>query len=57
MPMSLPRGATRTISLSDVLARADSTPEQALKPVFDLLWQVAGFARSERYNVDGSRIL
>lgn len=44
----------RTLVLPDVLAPADATPEQALKPVFDLVWQAAGFSGSRNYNDAGN---
>lgn len=43
----------KTIVLPDVLARSDLTPELALKPVFDLVWQAAGFERSRNYSAAG----
>ena len=42
-----------TIVLPDVVARADLAPELALKPVFDLVWQAAGFKGSQNYNATG----
>lgn len=44
----------RTVVLPDVLAPADATPEHALKPVFDLVWQATGFSGSRNYNDDGN---
>lgn len=43
----------RTLVLPDVLANSGVAPEQALKPVFDLVWQAAGFPGSRNYNADG----
>lgn len=43
----------RTVALPDVLASGDATPEQALKPVFDLVWQAAGFEGSRNYDDTG----
>jgi hypothetical protein len=43
----------KTLVLPDVLLPADLSPEQALKPVFDLVWQSAGMERSENYNAEG----
>jgi hypothetical protein len=43
----------KTLVLPDVLLPADLSPEQALKPVFDLIWQSAGMERSANYNADG----
>lgn len=43
----------RTLAIPDVLAQSEVAPEQALKPVFDLVWQAAGFPRSRNYNADG----
>jgi hypothetical protein len=39
--------------LPDVLLRSDLSPEEALKPVFDLVWQSAGMERSANYNAAG----
>lgn len=43
----------KTLVLPDVLARSDATPEHALRPVFDLVWQAAGFNGSRNYNAAG----
>lgn len=43
----------RTLVLPDVLTQADVAPELALKPVFDLVWQSAGFNGSHNYNDQG----
>lgn len=43
----------KTLVLPDVLLPADLSPEQALKPVFDLVWQSAGMQRSANYNAAG----
>jgi hypothetical protein len=43
----------KTLVLPDVLLPADLSPEQALKPVFDLVWQSAGMERSANYNAAG----
>lgn len=43
----------KVLALPDVLARADDSPEVALKPVFDLMWQSAGFERSQNYDAEG----
>jgi hypothetical protein len=43
----------KTIVLPDVVARSDATIEQAMKPVFDLMWQAAGFVGSRNYNSAG----
>ena len=43
----------KTLVLPDVLARADATPELALRPVFDLVWQAAGIIGSRNYNSAG----
>ena len=45
------------LTLPDVLARSDQSPEQAMKPAFDLLWQAAGFKGSDNYDSTGNRIL
>lgn len=42
-----------TLVLPDIVARSDVTPEKALKPVFDLMWQAAGFAGSRNFNNAG----
>lgn len=42
-----------TVVLPDVVANADISPELALKPVFDLVWQAAGFSGSQNYNAAG----
>lgn len=36
----------KTLVLPEVLLPADLSPEQALKPVFDLVWKSAGMERS-----------
>lgn len=43
----------KTLVLPDVLLPADLSAEQALKPVFDLVWQSAGMERSANYNAAG----
>jgi hypothetical protein len=43
----------KTLVLPDVLLPADLSPEQALKPVFDLVWQSAGMERSMNYTAAG----
>lgn len=43
----------KILVLPDVVARSDVSPEQALKPVFDLMWQAAGFVGSRNYNDAG----
>jgi hypothetical protein len=43
----------RTLVLPDVLLPAELAPEQALRPVFDLVWQSAGMERSANYNAAG----
>lgn len=43
----------KTLVLPDVVARSDATPEQAMKPAFDLMWQAAGFVGSRNYNAAG----
>lgn len=42
-----------TLVLPDVLLPSELPPEQALRPVFDLVWQAAGMERSANYNADG----
>ncbi|OFU63959.1 hypothetical protein HMPREF3137_27330 [Achromobacter xylosoxidans] len=43
----------KALVLPDVLLPADLSAEQALKPVFDLVWQSAGLERSANYNIAG----
>jgi hypothetical protein len=43
----------KTLVLPDVLLPAELPPEQALRPVFDLVWQSAGIERSFNYNAAG----
>ncbi len=43
----------RTVVLPDILAPRDAAPDQALRPVFDLVWQAAGFPSSRNYNAAG----
>ncbi|USX27247.1 ATP-binding protein [Oxalobacteraceae bacterium OTU3CINTB1] len=43
----------RTLVLPDVLLPAELAPEQALRPIFDLVWQSAGLERSFNYNDAG----
>ena len=40
----------KTVVLPDIIAPADVSPENALKPAFDLMWQAAGFVGSQNYN-------
>lgn len=42
-----------TIVLPDVLTQPNMTPVLALKPVFDFMWQSAGFPCSRNFNSDG----
>ncbi|SPB14781.1 transcriptional regulator [Caballeronia novacaledonica] len=43
----------QTLVLPDILLPAELPPEQVLKPVFDLVWQSAGLARSFNYTAEG----
>lgn len=43
----------KTLILPDVLLPAELSAEQALRPVFDLVWQSAGLERSANYNAAG----
>ncbi|WP_229445894.1 hypothetical protein [Massilia sp. LC238] len=43
-----------TLVLPDVLLPAELSEEQALRPVFDLMWQSAGIERSLNYNDAGN---
>lgn len=45
-----------TLILPDVLLPSDVSEETALKPMFDLVWQSAGFLRSFNYNEAGDWI-
>jgi hypothetical protein len=40
----------KTLVLPDIVAQSDVTPEKAMKPAFDLMWQAAGFIGSRNYN-------
>ncbi|RYZ93495.1 MAG: ATP-binding protein [Moraxellaceae bacterium] len=46
----------KVVVLPDVLVPAQSSSQIGLKPVFDLLWQAAGFTRSRNYNSEGVRV-
>lgn len=39
--------------LPNILARAEVTPERAIKPVFDLVWQATRFPGSRNYHATG----
>lgn len=43
----------QTLVLPDVLLSAEQTAAEALRPVFDLVWQSAGMERSLNYNAAG----
>lgn len=43
-----------TVLVPDILADAAQSPEHALKPAFDLLWQAAGFERSRNFDAAGN---
>jgi hypothetical protein len=43
----------KIIAVPDVLVRADMTPERGLRPVFDMVWQAAGFTKSANYTDEG----
>ena len=43
----------KTLVLPDIVARSDVTPEKALKPAFDLMWQAAGFVGSWNFDNAG----
>jgi hypothetical protein len=43
----------KTLVLPDVLTQGDMPAELAMKPVFDLVWQSAGFRGSRNYNAEG----
>jgi Putative DNA-binding domain len=42
-----------TVVLPDIVAKGDLTAARALRPVFDLVWQAAGFPSSRNYNEAG----
>jgi len=44
----------KILVLPDVLLYEDLAEAQALKPVFDLIWQSAGMERSANYDADGN---
>jgi hypothetical protein len=46
----------KVVLLPDVLTQGDSAADQALRPMFDLLWQSAGYTRSFSYDESGVRI-
>lgn len=43
----------KTLVIPDIVARSDVTPEKAMKPAFDLVWQAAGFVGSGNYDNAG----
>lgn len=43
----------KTLVLPDVVAQSAVSPEKAMKPAFDLMWQAAGFVGSRNYNNAG----
>lgn len=43
-----------TVVVPDVLLRSEDTSEQALRPLFDLVWQAAGLLRSYNYDDQGN---
>jgi len=47
----------KTIVLPDIVARDGLASELALKPLFDLLWQAAGFTSSQNYDSAGQRLI
>lgn len=40
----------KTLVLPDIVAPSEVSPEKAMKPAFDLMWQAAGFVGSRNYN-------
>lgn len=40
----------KTLVLPDIVAPSELSPEKAMKPAFDLVWQAAGFVGSRNYN-------
>lgn len=40
----------KILVLPDIVARSEVSPEKAMKPAFDLMWQAAGFVGSRNYN-------
>ena len=43
----------KALVLPDIVAPAEVSPEKAMKPAFDLMWQAAGFVGSQNYNNAG----
>lgn len=43
----------KILVLPDIVARSEVSPEKAMKPAFDLMWQAAGFVGSQNYNNAG----
>lgn len=47
----------KILVLPDIVARSEVSPEKAMKPAFDLMWQAAGFVGSRNYNNVGEWVL
>ncbi|MCK9388052.1 MAG: ATP-binding protein [Sulfuritalea sp.] len=43
----------KILVLPDIVARSEVSPEKAMRPAFDLMWQAAGFVGSRNYNNAG----
>jgi len=43
----------KILVLPDIVARPEESPEKAMRPAFDLVWQAAGFVGSRNYNNAG----
>jgi hypothetical protein len=43
----------KILVLPDIVAPAEASPEKAMRPAFDLMWQAAGFVGSQNYNNAG----
>lgn len=51
---NLGRFDRETLVVPDVLLRAEDAAEQALRPLFDQIWQAAGLLRSYNYDDQGN---
>lgn len=47
----------KILVLPDIVARSEVSPEKAMKPAFDLMWQAAGLVGSRNYNNVGEWVL
>ena len=51
--MSLPTNL-QAVAEADLLLRSEDSVEQALRPLFDQVWQAAGLLRSYNYDDQGN---